>query len=141
MPPFSSNVRYEIDKRAGNHSELSGISNRPLERMHGVHGSGERNCLENALKGTDIEHFALHHYFREQPLIIGLKKYQNDWSIDAINQRVVTASYNMGRLATLDQEIEIASVTWHELLNNIKTHENTAVRAFVKMLQKRMELV
>jgi hypothetical protein len=118
MPPFSERVRVEIDTRAGNISELSGRNDRPLERMHFVHGKGDKNCAKNALKVTQVEHLAYHIYFRDNPEEIGLKQRQNDWSIDAINQRAVTALHTMGKIGEYDDELADALLRWEQILAN-----------------------
>jgi len=118
MPPFTGNVKAEIDIRAGNKSEISGRTDRPLERMHFVHGGARENDVNNGIKTTDIEHLCYHVYFRDNPKEIGLTYRQNEWAINAINQRVVTESVRQGTLYELDDDIATTLVGWDLILGD-----------------------
>jgi len=117
MAPFSGHTLEVIKERSHGRSELSQRTDRPLEASHFDHKrSPEYNTPNNGMRVTVIEHLAYHLYYKDNPEEIGLNQQNNDWSIDAINQRAVTFMYKIGKLDELDDEISEALLMWQTVL-------------------------
>lgn len=83
---FDLKSRYEIRDRAGNKSELSGVSDRPMQCCHLNHSRelGEYSTPEMGVLTTDIEHCAYHLIFRPNPWDIGMTRKDNEVAIHSL---------------------------------------------------------
>lgn len=87
---FTARVSRKVKERAGNRSEWSGRNDRPLESSHVNHRRNKfYNTPENGECITDLEHLALHIYFRGHEAEIGLSPKQNESAIGALLERVL----------------------------------------------------
>jgi len=113
---FSWKVRNEILKRAGNKSELSGRTDRPLEAGHLLHTRDDNyNDANNGVLGTDIEHAIFHLRHRRKAHITGLTEYQNEWSVNEIMKRVFR--FDIGKFGSVQdhkQDFEQAHSDWED---------------------------
>lgn len=94
---LTTNKRFEVRERAKNKSELSGTKGRPLQCCHLDH---QRNQYYNGedvvVLVTDIEHYAYHLIFKNQPLEIGLHKGHNGWAIKTLKENIMAVNRNIG---------------------------------------------
>lgn len=76
---FSLETKFQIKERAGNRSELSGESDRPLQCSHFDHSKKNPNydSPDEGILVTDIEHLAYHVKYLRKPDKIGLTKREN----------------------------------------------------------------
>lgn len=119
---FSWESKRKIKERAHGASELSGDDWRPLEASHFNH---RRNTSiydnpRNGLLCSDIEHLSFHLMFREEPEIIGLDWFDNDWAIRAIYDRVREFNMDNGLPVEIPQQIDEATERWKSYIDQHK---------------------
>lgn len=87
---FDQQSRWEIRDRAGNKSELTDISDRPLQACHLSHSRQleEYNQPDMGVLVTDIEHLAYHLIFRYNSFEIGLNRDCNERAIDSLYTQI-----------------------------------------------------
>jgi len=87
---FNKEARQIIRARAQETSEVSGISDRPLEASHITHSRQYEGYMWpiNGILMTDMEHLLYHEEFANLPIAIGLTKANNVDAIDGLRHRV-----------------------------------------------------
>lgn len=113
---YLKKIRQEIKERAGNKSELSGRSDRPLEAAHLDHTRGDDyQDPNNGILCTDIEHAAHHIIHQGNAEAIGLGEHQNEWAVGTILTRVFNFSRAKGIPdSQTTQEIHEAINLWNQ---------------------------
>lgn len=144
---FTKPVRLTIKERANEKSELSGENSRPLVCAHLRHRGGRRGRFdrpENGLLVTDIEHFAHHKLFKDNPERIGLSTDQNDLSILTLTRTIKT--YNKEHRITdeeTQEKYENAVESWiglfdsnHRILGVSKNQNDEIITDIIRSINR-----
>jgi hypothetical protein len=104
---FSLNAKHKIRRHFGYKSAISGRTDRPLQCAHINHSRLYENHGDpsNGILLTDMEHVAMHMYFRLNPQLIGLSHENNSNAIKTAIENI--QKYNrLNRLETSRIAIE-----------------------------------
>ena len=114
---FNQETRNTIKMRANYKCEVTGREDLPMDCIHLDHTKGVKqyNSPDNGLYGTILVHLAHHMIYRDFPKAIGLKYSENEWAINALKERCLTA-YN-GDQQAMQDDYEIAKAKLQDYLS------------------------
>ncbi len=117
---FSPDIRIQIKERAGNKSELSGDSDRPLQCSHFFHNEKHPSYDESkmGILVTDIEHLMYHVRYLRNPERIGLDGKENKGAIKTLWWNILL--FNNCDLQEIVEKGFEAEERWAEFFDKIE---------------------